>query len=80
MHPKLKHKTKGTVSFATAETNEAGLPVAGSQFFITLTDNHLDYLDGKQAVFGKVVEGLEVLDEINKAMCDDDGRPYRDIR
>ncbi|KAJ3055183.1 Peptidyl-prolyl cis-trans isomerase cyp6, partial [Rhizophlyctis rosea] len=80
IHPKLKHKTKGTVSFATAETNEAGLPVAGSQFFITLSDNHLDYLDGKQAVFGKVVEGLEVLDEINRAMCDDDGRPYRDIR
>jgi len=29
----------------------------GSQFFITLGDN-IDYLDGKHAVFGHVVEGL----------------------
>lgn len=53
---------------------------AASQFFITLADGPLDYLDGKQAVFGRVAEGLEVLDQINEALCDDNGMPLRDIR
>ena len=61
-------------------TNEDGIPVAASQFFITLVDDNLDYLDGKQAIFGKVAEGFDVLDKINQAMTDDSNRPYRDIR
>ncbi|TPX60297.1 hypothetical protein PhCBS80983_g01868 [Powellomyces hirtus] len=80
IHPKLKHRRKGTVSFATTASDDTGSAVAGSQFFITLSENHLDYLDGKHAVFGKVVEGLDVLDKINVALADEDGRPYRDIR
>lgn len=50
-----------------------------SQFFITLGDD-LDYLDGQHTVFGEVVEGFEVLDKINDAICDDEHRPYQDIR
>ena len=53
--------------------------VAGSQFLITLGEN-LDFLDGKAAVFGKVVEGFDVLEKINDAYCDDKGRPLKDIR
>ena len=53
----------------TMNTKEAG-KVAGSQFFITLTDEPLDFLDGKQAIFGKVAEGLDVLDKINQAICE----------
>lgn len=49
------------------------------QFFITLADN-LDYLDGKHTVFGEVAEGMDVLMEINEAYCDEDNRPYKDIR
>jgi peptidyl-prolyl cis-trans isomerase-like 4 len=56
---------------------EEGL--CGSQFFITCGDN-LSYLDGKQAVFGKVVEGFEVLEAINGSIVDEVGRPYKDIR
>jgi peptidyl-prolyl cis-trans isomerase-like 4 len=51
----------------------------GSQFFITLGDN-IEYLDGKHAVFGHVVEGLETLDKINEVYTDDDGRPLKDVR
>ncbi|KAJ3146232.1 Peptidyl-prolyl cis-trans isomerase-like 4 [Geranomyces variabilis] len=80
IHPKLKHRRKGTVSFATTESDNTGSPVAASQFFITLADGPLEYLNGKHAVFGRVVEGLDVLDKINAALTDDDGRPYRDIR
>lgn len=53
--------------------------VAGSQFIITLGDN-LDFLDGKAAIFGKVVEGFDALEKINDAFCDDKGRPLVDVR
>jgi len=53
--------------------------VAGSQFIITLGDD-LDYLDGKAAIFGKVVEGFDALEKINDAFCDEKGRPLVDVR
>ncbi|KAI8854024.1 cyclophilin-like domain-containing protein [Chytridium lagenaria] len=92
IHPKLKHNKKGLVSFATisvasssdgsSEDMEilAGMALAASQFFFTLVDEPLDYLDGKHAVFGHVVEGLEVLDAFNAQHTDDEGRPFRDLR
>jgi hypothetical protein len=51
----------------------------GSQFFITLGDN-IDYLDGKHAVFGHVVEGLDTLDKLNEIFVDQDNRPFKDVR
>lgn len=78
--PRLKHKTKGTVSMAVAPALEDGtIGGCGSQFFITLGDN-IDYLDGKHAVFGHVVEGLDTLDRLNEAFTDQEGRPFKDIR
>ncbi|KAI9788235.1 MAG: Peptidyl-prolyl cis-trans isomerase cyp6 [Candelina submexicana] len=79
-HPKLKHVERGTVSMATAPSSrDPDERVAGSQFIITMGD-HLDYLDGKAAVFGKVVEGFDALQKINEAFCDERGRPLKDIR
>jgi peptidyl-prolyl cis-trans isomerase-like 4 len=51
----------------------------GSQFFFTLAGG-LDYLDGKHAPFGTVVEGEDTLAKINEAFTDGDGKPLRDIR
>lgn len=51
----------------------------GSQFFITLADN-IEYLDGKHAVFGHVVEGLETLDKLSDTYTDQQGRPLKDVR
>lgn len=79
IRPKLKHTTKGTVSMAVAPALEGYKGGCGSQFFVTLADN-IDYLDGKHAVFGHVVEGLETLDKINEVYVDQDGRPFKDIR
>lgn len=42
--------------------------------------SNLDYLDGKHTVFGEVSEGFDVLDKINESICDDNDRPYQDIR
>lgn len=77
---KLKHLERGTVSMATVpSTSDPDQRIAASQFIITLADN-LDYLDGKAAIFGKVVEGFDVLDKINESFIDDRGRPLKDIR
>lgn len=79
-HPKLKHLEKGTVSMATVPTvHDPDVRVAGSQFIVTLGEE-TDFLDGKAAIFGKVVEGLEVLDKINEAIADEKGYPLIDIR
>ncbi|PGH16957.1 peptidyl-prolyl cis-trans isomerase-like 4 [Polytolypa hystricis UAMH7299] len=78
--PKLKHAERGTVSMATVPSSrDPDDRLAGSQFIITLGDN-LDYLDGKAAIFGKVVEGFDVLEKVNDAFIDDKGRPLQDIR
>ncbi len=66
--PKLKHTNRGTVSMAVAPALDGQQGGCGSQFFITLADN-IDYLDGKHAVFGHVVEGLDTLDKLNEVVC-----------
>lgn len=53
----LKH-TRGVLSMARAQAFDS----AGSQFFIMHED--APYLDGQYAAFGKVVSGLDVVDEI----------------
>ena len=55
----LTHDSAGTLSMANA-----GPGTNGSQFFITFTAT--PWLDGRHTVFGQVVEGLEVLDEIQR--------------
>ncbi|KAK1756684.1 cyclophilin-like domain-containing protein [Echria macrotheca] len=79
-HPKLKHLERGTVSMATApHPSDPEMRLAASQFIVTLGDN-TDYLDGKAAIFGKVVEGFDVLEKINDAIVDERGHPLVDIR
>ena len=71
----LKHDQIGTVScanFGREDTNQ-------SQFLITTRDSVPD-LDGKHTIFGRVVEGLDVLQRINEAYCDENGRPWQNIR
>jgi peptidyl-prolyl cis-trans isomerase-like 4 len=78
--PKLKHKEMGTVSMATAPApDNPEERYAGSQFIITLGQD-IDFLDGKAAVFGTVVEGFDTLEKINTAYIDDKGQPLKDIR
>ncbi len=68
----IKH-VRGVVSMARAQDPDS----AGSQFFIMHAD--APYLDGQYAAFGKVISGMEVVDQIADAVTDYSDRPYDDI-
>ena len=65
---KLLH-SRGVLSMARTMAPNS----AGSQFFIMHED--APHLDGQYAAFGKVIEGLEVVDEICKVRTDYNDRP-----
>lgn len=67
----IKHK-RGTVSMA--RTNEPNS--ASSQFFIVQRDSL--YLDGQYAAFGRVTEGMEVVDEIASCKTDYNDKPLKE--
>jgi peptidyl-prolyl cis-trans isomerase A (cyclophilin A) len=68
----LRHDGEGVLSMANAGPN-----TGGSQFFITLAAT--PWLDGRHAVFGKVVEGIEVIRAIGKVRTGGGDRPIETI-
>ncbi len=59
--PELRHD-RGMVSMAKTAAPDSG----GSQFFICYTRERTQHLDGAHAVFGRVIEGMEVADQLRK--------------
>jgi len=71
----FRHNKLGVVSTANIGPN-----MNSSTFFIQLADRDLPYLNDKHTIFGKVEEGFEVLEKLNKLYVDKDNRPYQNIR
>ena len=73
-HPNpLKH-TRGVISMARSQNPNS----ASSQFFIMHAD--APHLDGQYAAFGRVIEGMDTVDEIASVATDFRDRPRMDMR
>lgn len=69
-----QHKlVRGVIAMANAGPN-----TNGSQFFI-LTKDSATWLDGKHTVFGKVIEGMDVVDEIENLKTNENDHPIKDV-
>jgi len=64
---------KYTIAMANAGPN-----TNGSQFFINTNNNN--FLDGKHAVFGRVIEWFDNVDKIEKTKTDSNDRPLKEVK
>jgi cyclophilin family peptidyl-prolyl cis-trans isomerase len=70
--PELRHDGPGVLSMANAGAN-----TNGSQFFVTL--DATEWLDDVHSIFGRVVEGMDVVEMIGAVDTDGDDKPLEPV-
>src|SRR3989338_5901577 len=71
-HTGGNHNVRGTIAMANAGPN-----TGGSKFFINVADN--TFLDAKHPVFGEVIVGMDVVDEIVSVQTDASDKPVEAV-
>lgn len=71
-HDDLKHNSPGMLSMVNSGSN-----TGGSQFFISVAET--SWLDGIHSVFGKVIEGMDVVNAISEVETDGSNKPLEDV-
>ena len=70
---------RGTVSMPSSEIDNPHMLASPYEFFIVVTDPGSYHLDGEYTPFGRVVEGMDVVDAINQVETDDGDWPMKNI-
>lgn len=70
---------RGTISMPSSEINNPHMLASPYEFFIVVTDPGSYHLDGEYTPFGRVVEGMDVVDKINNQPVDAGDWPKRNI-
>ena len=70
---------RGTISMPSSEIDNPHMLASPYEFFIVVTKPGSYHLDGSYTPFGRVIQGMDVVDEINKQPVDDGDWPSRNI-
>jgi peptidyl-prolyl cis-trans isomerase-like 1 len=73
LHPQLKHTGAGIISMANS-----GPDTNGSQFFITLAP--APFLDGKHSIFGRVANGMSIVQKMGNVQTTATDRPISEVK
>lgn len=77
--PGLRHKKGAIAAARKADSVNPKKESSGSQFYIVQSEEGCSHLDGEYTVFGEVVEGLNVVDNIAKVETNARGLPFYPI-
>lgn len=70
---------RGTISMPSSEIDNPHMLASPYEFFIVVTNPGSYHLDGDFTPFGKVIEGMDVVDKINQQEVDDGDWPMKNI-
>ncbi len=70
---------RGTVSMPSSEINNPHMLASPYEFFIVVTKPGAYHLDGDYTPFGKVIEGMDVVDKINAVRVGKGDWPFQNV-